>query len=403
MSGGRAPDLTAAVLGFRAWTLRVDGGLGALVAGSVWRPGPNEAICSPAMTPSLRPRHRSPHSGCNCGFNAYFGLHPDLFGDQDTVVGAIAAWGEIDVYADGFRSQFAQVIALALADLGPQSIGPERRRLAAARYGVALVPITDLRAEALRHAAPLSPGLLPKPGVPSPAPAPARKPSRRRPAPATPPRPNVAVASWKLARGRSIWIRRHLAIKAGDGELELGPAPGAAALADPASEALVAPAGTRVAAGDCIARLAAAYPGELIHLRTPVGGRIGEHNPDFAEQLRDGDRAVSAAPWLLRLEPDDEPLEDAPLLWGRPGVELYRRGVARQSDADVLAELGPPAGFDPAALEAPAPASPTPLLASHQRATTSVAPAQGRRAAIMVEHLRPLLAACGGTGTLLAA
>ncbi len=392
----RAPDLTEAVLGFRAWMLRIDGGLGAVVAGSIWQPGPNEAVCSPDVTPSRRPRHSSPHSGCNCGFNAYFALGPRLRGGEHSVVGAIAAWGEIDVYADGFRAQFAQVIALAQLPYGPQGPGLERRQRAADRYDVPLVAITKLRAEALRHATPLAPAMLPKSSAVASRP-------RRRPTPSPPPRPNVAVANWKRARGRSLWVGRHVAVRAGEGELGLGPAPGAAALAGPEPEVLVAAAGTRVAAGDCVARLTAGYPGELIHLRTPVGGRISGHNPAFAAQLRDGDRAVSAAPCLLRLEPDDEPLEDAPLLWGRPGVELYRRAVAGRSDADVLAELAAPAGFDATTLDALALAPPAPALAAHQRATTSLSPAQGRRAAIMVEHLRPLLVACGEPGTLLAA
>lgn len=385
---GRAPDLAEAVLGFRVWTLRHDGGLGAIAAGCVWQPGPNEAVCSPDMHPSRRPRHRSPQPGCNCGFNAYFKLGPKLRAAEHSVVGAIAAWGEIDVYAGGFRSQFAQVIALALRPYGAQRGVDERRRRAAARYGVVLVPISELRAEALRHAAPVPPTMLP-----------GRRPPPRPP----PPRPSVSLASWKRARGRSIWIRRHVAIKAGDGGLELGPAPGAAALADPVPEALVAPVGSRVAAGDCVARIAAGYPGELIHLLAPVGGRISGHNPAFAAQLRAGDRAVSGAPWLLRIDPVDEPLEDSPLLWGRPGVELYRRDVARQSDAAVLAELGPPPDFDPATLDRLEFAAPAPALAPHQRATSSLPPAQGRRAAIMVEHLRPLLAACGEPAALLAA
>ncbi len=201
-------------------------------------------------------------------------------------------------------------------------------------------------------------------------------------------------------------MRRHAAINALDGSVRIGLAPGAAAVADPDPEVLVAPPGSRVEAGDAIASVTAAYPGERIHLLTPVGGKVRRHNGAFAAALRDGDRAVSSAPWLVELEPDDSPLEDAPLLWGRPGVELYRRGVSRQSDAAVLAELVAPPGFDPTAF-IPLPAAHTvtspPPLAPHQRSTTSLSPGEGRRAAIMVEHLRPLLQACGEDGTLLAA
>jgi len=384
------------VLGFRAWTLRVDGGLGALIAGSVWQPGVNEAICSPDVIPSRRPRHTSPQRGCNCGFNAYFALRPELRGSEDTVVGAIAAWGEIDVYADGFRARFAQVIALALPADRSAAVGLERRRRAAQRYGVPLVPIKELRDEALQHAAPVAKTMLPGRAGTT-----ARR--RRPPAPAPSPPPPVAVASWKRASGHSIWVRHHVVVSAGDGELEIAPAPAASALADPLGAVRVAGVGSRVEPDACIATIAAAYPGALIHLRTPVGGRVLGHNPDFIARLRDGDRAAAAAPWLIRLEPDDAPLEDAPLLWGRPGVELYRRSVADRSDAAILAELDPPPGFDAAALESLAAAAPGAPLAPHQRLTTTLTPAQGRRAAIMCEQLRPLLAACGESAALLAA
>jgi len=408
----RSPDLTEAVLGFRVWALRVDGGLGAMIAGSVWTAGVNEAVCSPDVIPSRRPKHTSPQPGCNCGFNAYFALNPRLRASESVALGAIAAWGEMDVYADGFRAQYAQVIALSAPagkdGAGIGAVGIERLRRAAGRYGVPLVPTDQLRAEALRHASPLSGPMIPEREPPPARPARRRRPKRPAPAPAPkspaprPLRPAVSVASWKQARGHAIWVRRHVAVNAGADELRLGPAPGAAAIADPGADARVVPVGARVEAGSCVAVVAGAYPGAEMCLRTPVGGTVVAHNTDFARALVDGDRAVSSAPWLVALDPDDAPLEDAPLLWGRPGVELYRRGVSRQSDADVLAELDRPAGLDPAALQ-PLPATAVPSLAAHQRATSSRSPADGRRAAIMVEHLRPLLQACGEGGALLAA
>lgn len=378
------------------WALR-GAGLRAIIPGYVWVPGRNEAVCSPHLLPSRRPNHSSPQPGCNCGFNAYFALGPELTAGADTVVGAIAAWGEMDVYADGFRAQFAQVIALSFPPRPEHGPGMVRLREAADDYSVPLVPLAELRDEALRHAAPLSAGMLPAAAPPAGR--------RRRPRTSPRPRPSVAVARWGRARGHSIWVRRHVAVRAGDGRLELAPAPGASALADPDPEVRVLPHGRRVAAGDCVATISSAYPGEVIHLLSPAAGRVSAHNVHFGDSLRHGDRAVSSAPWLVAIKPDDAPLEDAPLLWGRPGVELYRRSVVRQSDAEVLAELGPPPGFDAAALAPPATGIPgqRPALAPHQRTTTSIAPEQGRRAAIMVEHLRPLLQACGEDGTLLAA
>ena len=111
--GEQPPDLTEAVLGFRVWSVAIDGRLGAVVAGSFWTPGINEAVCDPAVAPSRR-RHVAPQPGCNCGFNAYFALRKEIRRHHGSLaLGAIAAWGAMDVYADGFRAQYAQVIALA--------------------------------------------------------------------------------------------------------------------------------------------------------------------------------------------------------------------------------------------------------------------------------------------------
>lgn len=421
--GEQPPDLTEAVLGFRVWSVAIDGRLGAVVAGSFWTPGVNEAVCDPAVAPSRR-RHVAPQPGCNCGFNAYFALRKEIRRHHGSLaLGAIAAWGAMDVYADGFRAQYAQVIALARPadpdDEGsPVKFHLQRLERAGARYGVPVVPVGKLRETALAHASPVSKTVLPeakkakkaKPTPrkrPIPAPPPTPAPPGRQPAPALAPAsvpspPAVAVATWKQARGHGIWIRRHVSVNARESGVEVGLAPGAAALAGAAPEVRVAPISARVAAGACIATVSGAYPGTELHLLTPVGGVVRGHNTAVAAQLRDGDRAVSSAPWLVELEPADSPLEDSPLLWGRPAVEIYRRGVSNQSDADVLDELASVRGFDPGSLQ-PMAGARVAGLAPHQIETTSVAPEQGRRAAIMVTHLRPLLQACGEGGALLAA
>jgi hypothetical protein len=76
-------------------------------------------------------------------------------------VGAIAAWGEIEVYAAGFRAEYASIIALAHQPSGPPN-PPARLREAARRYGVRLVQLADLEAEAREFALPLPDKLLPK-------------------------------------------------------------------------------------------------------------------------------------------------------------------------------------------------------------------------------------------------
>jgi len=75
-------------------------------------------------------------------------------------VGAIAAWGEIEVYAAGFRAEYAAVIALVQPS---RSTGPPARlRAAARRYRVRLVSPADIEAEAREFALPLPDEVLPK-------------------------------------------------------------------------------------------------------------------------------------------------------------------------------------------------------------------------------------------------
>ncbi len=76
-------------------------------------------------------------------------------------MGVTAAWGEIEVYAAGFRAEYASGIALAHEP--SRSTGPPARlREAARRYGVRLVPLADLEAEASEFALPLPDVVLPK-------------------------------------------------------------------------------------------------------------------------------------------------------------------------------------------------------------------------------------------------
>lgn len=400
-----SPDLTEAVLGFRIWSLGVKGTLGAIAAGSIWSPGVNRAICCPSAVPAKRPAHRSPHPGCVCGFNAFAELNTQLRVQAGIALGAIAAWGEIDVYQTGFRAEYAQVVTLALP---PQSsstrgIDIERVELAAVRYDVPLVPRGELVAEACRHASPVAPSVLP-----TAAPAPTRTSRaasgspRSSLAPVT--RGRARIATWDDARGHGIWVRRHVAARCHKNAVDLGPAPAATALLAPDPEVSTLPLGTRVEAGDVVATIGAAYPGRSIHLLSPLSGTVSGLNPGFAADLLEGDVAVSGAPRLLTLTPDaGAPLDDAPLLWDRPAVELYRQGVLGRSDASVFVELGPPPGFDQGALrpleQSRSPTSTGRLpLHPHQRFRTSLSPEKGRRAAITVEHLRPLLHASGVAG-----
>jgi hypothetical protein len=147
------------VAGYRAWQLGPAGVLFplALPAAPPWEPTVNRARC-------LAPRHdahEAPAPRCGCGFHA---LHDPADGRlelEHPAVGAIAAWGEIEVYAAGFRAEYARVIALAYRpSRSPEP--PTRLREAARRHGVRIVPFDRLEAEAREFALPLPDEALPE-------------------------------------------------------------------------------------------------------------------------------------------------------------------------------------------------------------------------------------------------
>jgi len=145
----RAPDLIEPLLGYRYWRIAADGSLRCLISNERWAPGANRAHC-------WRRGHEAPGRLCTCGFNA---LH-DLPGanrrmtHRNTVLGAIAAWGDTEVHRTGFRAQFACVVALAEGGV-TRPASHRRLLMAAKRYGLELVPIPDLAAAAGLHARPL--------------------------------------------------------------------------------------------------------------------------------------------------------------------------------------------------------------------------------------------------------
>lgn len=142
------PLLTAALPGFRAWMVDAGGRLHPYTGQSgAWEVGVNTAACARGG------RHVAPHQDCMCGLYAFHHLHPQLRGEP--VVGAIAAWGDMEVHRDGFRAQHASVIALASNGRGA--------RAAAARYGVPLVPRAALPGLATLATGALPPSLVERP------------------------------------------------------------------------------------------------------------------------------------------------------------------------------------------------------------------------------------------------
>ena len=147
-----APDYIEPIVGFRAW--HADGGdLVPWSAGraGAWQPGVNEAKCL-HRPPS--PNHRAPVGECSCGLYALASATDARLHPGSEAVGAIAAWGDVEVHRTGFRAQYAAVVALALPGWC-EARHADALRAAAARYRVPLVPVGGLVAVALEHGRPV--------------------------------------------------------------------------------------------------------------------------------------------------------------------------------------------------------------------------------------------------------
>ena len=122
------PTYPHALIGYRAWKVTKEGALKPLHQGPTWRPGVNLAYCQGN-------EHVAPDSGCGCGFNAYYSLESLNRLTRDTVIGAIAAKGDVELHKRGFRCESAQIIGLVDLDIG-DAIYSRKIARASERYQV---------------------------------------------------------------------------------------------------------------------------------------------------------------------------------------------------------------------------------------------------------------------------
>lgn len=307
MSG--APDLTEALVGFRAWRVDGHGFLApwSLHGAGAWVPGTNVAACHMHRFDPSRAgaRHRPPAAHCMCGIYALarFGDRR-LHGHGDQAIGAIAAWGDVELHRTGFRAEQAAVVALAFPPRG----GPPRAHLeaAAARYGVELVPRRRLAAAAARFGAPLDPSLLLEPGAAADDGPP---PSDRR------------LGETGIALDEHVWAR------AATAHVDTGPTDALRELLGPAPDITTPPVGTRVAAGDVLA-VATGADGRALLVWCPVTGTLAEVDPAMP-----GGR-------LARVLDTDWQADQARLTFGRRGETYYAAELARaRGGHDVFAEV----------------------------------------------------------------
>jgi glycine cleavage system H lipoate-binding protein len=322
-----APDLVEAVVGYRAWHIEPDGLLRPWTFTALpWQPGVNTAVCARDV------RHAPPVGDCMCGLYALTDpgdRRLDFRADQ--AVGAIAAWGELEVHRTGFRAEHACVTALAL----PDRAGYEQREAlarAAERYGVPLVAADRLSDEALRHGAPLPEDFV------APAPTwPARRGDRGPVAPIAARIPAVDPAAFGTA-ARGIALDAHLWVETALGAVVVGVTRALAGgiVAEPA---LTLPQpGASLEAGDLVATLRSAAG--TFGVWAPVGGTVLAVNPRLAADPGLLARDPEGAGWLLRLAPRDWDAEASAVTWGAVADTHYAAVLERDAArGDAFADV----------------------------------------------------------------
>lgn len=307
------PDFCEPILGFRAWKLDDDGSLRAWAADVPWVPGPNRAYCV------TEPSHAAPVSHCMCGLYALADVHDPRLHSGVDVIGAVAAWGEIELHTTGLRAEWMCVLALASPAL---SDCPLWAVAAAERYAVPLVDHEDLFDAGLASARPVS--SCEPPSRPR---RPARRGRRAPPLPAD----DAAVGDIGFAIDDHVWV--HTA-PAG---VRIGIT---SAFANRLQTFDFMPslpsAGRLVARGDTLCALGGVSAGTLL-VRSPLGGVVIETNPRLASEPGALLSDAQDGGWLLRFAPTDWD-EAEHLVWGADAEWVYR-SVAQDASWDAFDSL----------------------------------------------------------------
>jgi glycine cleavage system H lipoate-binding protein len=300
------PQYFEAVVGFRAWRPRPDGVLTPwTMTGAPWRPGVNEGRCLVLGGGSRRRRHSVPGHDCTCGLYALTALDDPRLDPLGAVVGSIAAWGEIEVHATGFRARYAAITGLAVD--ARASVAHRARLAAAARhYDVALVAPAALDRHALGFGRPVDFEAIP-------------------PAPSGPPPPHGPSLRDHGLRGIAVDDHVWIEIAPGDA-LTLGVTAALASEIAICSPILPQALDRAHLSGETL--LVIGEGADALLVRSPVDLAGFELNPRIA---RDPDLVrtdAEGAGWLLRALPLAWEDQAGDVLWGRRAETIYRASVA---------------------------------------------------------------------------
>jgi glycine cleavage system H lipoate-binding protein len=299
-----APDFFEPLIGYRAWHLSPRAELvpWSLAASGAWVPGVNTAVCHAGK------KHHPPAADCMCGLYALASARDRrLHGSEGQIVGAIAAWGDIELHRTGFRAEHAAVVALA----EPLDGDSELAKRAAERYEVALVPREELQITALRFGQPVDPAILDEP----------------------------VQADTGLHLGETgVALVEHMWCKPDAATLTLGITRAFASQLDDSIEVTLPPDGTRITARDPLATLHTRF-GNLIAWAC-ASGHLYESNERVLRDpslLRDDPEAGG---WLARIVPSAWPDEARNFSWGPAARTSYAAELGRAARGeDVYADL----------------------------------------------------------------
>jgi hypothetical protein len=170
----QVPDLVDKVIGFRAWSIGrpYRRGLAQMRNEDLWSIG-NHAVRWDSRTMTARclqqryglggvshPDHPPPYVRCKCGIYANHRLGWPSSAPEGMCIGAVAAWGRLQVHGRGFRAEHAEILAFGYAPAWTSGAIARIGRLAA-RFRVPLVPLRWLPDVALEHGSPVPVQLRP--------------------------------------------------------------------------------------------------------------------------------------------------------------------------------------------------------------------------------------------------
>jgi glycine cleavage system H lipoate-binding protein len=297
-----APDFAEPVLGFRAWELGSDGRLGAVAVDGHWQNGVNTAQCAYR-------RHRAPARGCTCGLYALNDMNDRRLWIGGYAVGAIAAWGDIEMYRTGFRAQKACVVAMAR-----ESARLSLLERTSGFYDVPLVARGELRDFGLRWAVP---AVF--------EPVDVARPFGHRPIP--------TIDGILSGPARGVSIDDHVWLEAGYREVRLGITSAFAhRLGSLDAQPALPPVGREVEAGDVLTVLGDGI--ETYYVRSPVSGCVTEINSEVARDAATMMAEPERKGWLVRIRPTRW-VEDAPnVAWGGSGTIAYQATLMQRGLID---------------------------------------------------------------------